>query len=75
VANARISLFSTGVLRTALREAAGAFTDRTSVAVDQTYGNSGKLRERILSVKPSTCSARATSTIRRSCTTPDCSAR
>jgi ABC-type molybdate transport system substrate-binding protein len=47
-ASPRISLFSTGVLRTALREAACAFTERSGVAVDQTYGNSGKLRERIL---------------------------
>ena len=47
--NARISLFSTGVLRAALRAAAVAFTERTGVTVDQTYGNSGALRERILS--------------------------
>ncbi len=47
--HARISLYSTGVLRSALRSAAAAFTDASGIAVDQTYGNSGKLRERILS--------------------------
>ena len=44
---ARITLYSTGVMSAALREAAAAFTAATGVAVDQTYGNTGKLRERI----------------------------
>jgi ABC-type molybdate transport system substrate-binding protein len=46
--NARITLYSTGVLRSALRDASAAYTARTGIAVDQTYGNTGKLRERIL---------------------------
>jgi ABC-type molybdate transport system substrate-binding protein len=44
----RITLYSTGVMRRALSDAAAAFTAETGVAVEQTYGNSGKLRERIL---------------------------
>jgi ABC-type molybdate transport system substrate-binding protein len=36
------------VLRAALRDASAAFTAQTGVAVEQTYGNTGKLRERIL---------------------------
>jgi ABC-type molybdate transport system substrate-binding protein len=42
-----ITLYSTGVLSAALREAAAAFAQATGVTVDQTYGNTGKLRERI----------------------------
>jgi ABC-type molybdate transport system substrate-binding protein len=45
---ARVTLYSTGVLRAALRDASAAFAAQTGIAVDQTYGNTGKLRERIL---------------------------
>ncbi len=44
----RIILYSSGVLRTPLRDVAAAFTAETGVTVEQTYGNTGKLRERIL---------------------------
>jgi ABC-type molybdate transport system substrate-binding protein len=50
--NARVTLYSTGVLRAALRDASAAFTAQTGIAVEQTYGNTGKLRERILNGEP-----------------------
>jgi ABC-type molybdate transport system substrate-binding protein len=44
---AHITLYSTGVLVYALRAVSDAFTKQTGIVVDQTYGNTGKLRERI----------------------------
>jgi molybdate transport system substrate-binding protein len=46
-APARLVLFAAGSLHEAFTDIAKAFTQQTGIAVDQTYGSSGLLRERI----------------------------